>query len=103
MGIIISDFDRGRTIIISTGKILIVKLRVPKGATYGWQPMRLDLGKIRHIKTIFETNDLVSDFQVFQFRTIGSGYIMLELNYIRPIKREYQPPFKYFYVTLNIR
>ncbi len=102
MGVEISDFHRGLTVNISAGQILVVKLRVPKGATYGWQPVRVSLGKIMQLDVSFELNDAVSDFQVSRFRMISEGRTSLELKYVRPIKREYQPPYKYFYVTLDI-
>ncbi len=102
MGVGISDFHRGLTVEISEGEILTVKLRVPKGATYGWQPVRVDPGKMTQLGVSFESNDAISDFQVSRFRMISGGRTSLELKYVRPIEREYQPPYKYFYVTLDI-
>ena len=96
------DRDNGKTVTVRSGLILTVKLAVPKGATYGWEVSYLNLGKLRQFKRVtFESKDPCLDFQVFQFRAVGSEETTLRLKYTRP-PGEYNPPLRRFCLIIDI-
>ena len=99
------DRDNGQTAHVSAGQVVTIKLMVPQGVRSGWQPVRLDHGRLIPMGgPTLEPGGSVpgTDCQVFQFRTVGEGRTTLELQYVRPIQREYNPPLRLFRLQIIV-
>ena len=99
------DRDNGQTVRVPAGQVVTIKLMVPQGARSGWQPVRLDYGRLIPMGgPTLEPGGSVpgTDCQVFQFRTVGEGRTTLELQYVRPIQRGYNPPLRLFRLQIIV-
>ena len=99
------DRDNGQTVRVPAGQLLAVKLMVPQGVQSGWQAVRLDYGRLMPVggPTIEPGGSVPgTDFQVFRLRTVGEGRTTLELQYVRPIERGYNPPLRLFRLQMIV-
>ena len=99
------DRDNGQTVRVPAGQVVTIRLMVPQGARSGWQPVRLDYGRLIPVGgPTLEPGGSVpgTDCQVFQFRTVGKGRTTIELEYVRPIQRGYNPPLCFFRLQIIV-
>jgi len=96
----LTEADDTRTVTLSAGSELVLKLSVQLGTGYGWEVSELDdtklvaVGKATVEKT---TDDTVGqrERQVFRFRATGGGQTTLKLRYVRPWEKATKPSKSY--------
>jgi hypothetical protein len=84
--------------------VLVVKLLVPHGVQEAWQVSRMDYGIFLRPTISIEEGTSVpgTDFQVFRFRAVGTGRTTLELRYVRPLDRDYNPPLRIYHLQVIV-
>jgi hypothetical protein len=95
---VVYDRDNGQTVRMWSGDMLVVKLLVPHGAQGAWQVSRMDYGIFLRPAVSIEGGTPMpgTDFQVFRFRVVGTGRTTLELRYVGPLERGYNPPLRIY-------
>jgi predicted secreted protein len=90
----ISEKDQGRSIALTTGQILAVKLPGNAGTGYQWQlhknsnPQLLQLLGTMTTEPLGREEPGLSENFVHQFKAIGTGSGELEFYYVRPWEKD---------------
>ena len=103
----VTEKEDGRTLVLSRGNQLVVRLLTQLGTGYSWQVLPHDSTRLRlAAKPLVESNSPGrpggSEQQVFRFEAVKAGTVSLELKYARPWEKE-TVPLKRVRLTIKVR
>ncbi len=102
---VVTEKDNDKTVTLSRGGILAVRLEYSAGTGYDWQVKEYDR---RGLEFLGESTADISGIPggretcFFRFKALQSGVYAVEIDYFRPWEKD-MPPLKAFKLRLDIR
>jgi inhibitor of cysteine peptidase len=102
-----ADKHDGKTVKLTVGKVLVLKLKVQPGTGYTYQIVKQPKEVLKQVgQATFVPLEKAkpggTELQVFRFKVLGKGKATLELHYRRPWEPKDKPPEKKYRLEVEV-
>ncbi len=102
---VVTEKDNDKTVTLSQGGILVVRLEYSAGTGYAWQVKEYDRQGLEFLgESTAEISGIPGGREtcIFRFKALQAGVYPIEIDYFRPWEKG-TPPIKAFNLKLDIR